>query len=81
VVVLGRNVINILNPLWNNEDIPRWDRMNLKNPFYVVFMDEFLRSAVDISGGFKFFVGAGKLFYPLPDSEIYLGFGTKISIN
>ncbi len=44
-------------------------------------MDEFLRSAVDISGGFKFFVGAGKLFYPLPDSEIYLGFGTKISIN
>lgn len=81
VVVLGRNVINILNPLWNNEDIPRWDRMNLKNPFYVVFMDEFLRSAVDISGGFKFFAGAGKLFYPLPDSEIYLGFGTKISIN
>jgi hypothetical protein len=81
VVVLGRNLINILNPLWNNEDIPRWDRMNLKNPFYVVFMDEFLRSAVDISGGFKFFAGAGKLFYPLPDSEIYLGFGTKININ
>lgn len=81
VVVLGRNIINILNPLFNNEDIPRWDRMNLKNPFYVVFMDEFLRSAVDISGGFKFFAGAGKLFYPLPDSEIYLGFGTKISIN
>ncbi len=81
VVVLGRNIINILNPLWNNEDIPRWDRMSLKNPFYVVFMDEFLRSAVDISGGFKFFAGAGKLFYPLPDSEIYLGFGTKISIN
>jgi hypothetical protein len=81
VVILGRNVINILNPLWNNEDIPRWDRMNLKNPFYVVFMDEFLRSAVDISGGFKFFVGAGNLFYPLPDSEINFGFGTKITIN
>ena len=81
IVVLGRNVVNLLNPLWNKEDIPRWDRMSLRNPFYVIFLDEFLRSATDISGGFKFFVGAGKLFYPLPDSEINLGFGTKISVS
>ena len=81
IVLLGRNVVNILNPLWNKEDIPRWDRMSLRNPFYVVFLDEFLRSATDISGGFKFFIGAGKLFYPLPDSEINLGFGTKITIS
>ena len=80
-VVLGRNVINLLNPLWNKEDIPRWDRMSLKNPFFVVFVDEFLRSAADISGGFKYFLGAGNLFYPLPDSEINLGFGTKITVN
>ena len=81
VVLLGRNVINILNPLYTREDIPRWDRMSLKNPFFVVFLDEFIRSAADISGGFKFFIGAGKLFYPLPTLEINLGFGTKININ
>lgn len=81
VVLLGRNVINILNPLYTREDIPRWDRMSLKNPFFVVFLDEFNRSAADISGGFKFFIGAGKLFYPLPTLEINLGFGTKININ
>jgi hypothetical protein len=81
VVLLGRNIINILNPLYTREDIPRWDRMSLKNPFFVVFLDEFIRSAADISGGFKFFIGAGKLFYPLPTLEINLGFGTKININ
>jgi hypothetical protein len=79
--MMGRNVLNIINPLYNRDDIPRWDRMSLKNPFFVVFLDEFLRSAADISGGFKFFAGAGKLFYPLPDLEINLGFGTKIKIN
>ena len=81
VVMLGRGIINILNPLYNREDLPRWDRMTLKNPFFVVFLDEFIRSAADISGGFKFFVGADKLLYPLPDLEINLGFGTKIEIN
>jgi hypothetical protein len=55
--------------------------MTLKNPMFVVFLDEFLRSAADISGGFKFFIGAGKLLYPLPDLEISLGFGTKIGVN
>lgn len=80
-VLMGRNLLNIINPLFTRDDIPRWDRMTLKNPFFVVFLDEFLRSAADISGGFKFFAGAGKLFYPLPDSEINLGFGTKIDIN
>lgn len=79
--MMGRNLLNIINPLFTREDIPRWDRMTLKNPFFVVFLDEFLRSAADISGGFKFFAGAGKLFYPLPDLEINLGFGTKININ
>ena len=54
--------------------------MSLNNPFFVVFLDEFLRSAADISGGFKFFVGGPTkgLLYPLPDLEISLGFGTKI---
>jgi len=79
--LMGRNLLNIINPLYTRDDIPRWDRMTLKNPFFVVFLDEFLRSAADISGGFKFFAGAGKLFYPLPDLEINLGFGTKININ
>jgi len=80
VAMLGRWVINILNPLYNKEDLPRWDRMSLNNPFFVVFLDEFLRSAADISGGFKFFVGGPTkgLLYPLPDLEISLGFGTKI---
>ena len=80
VVLLGRWIINILNPLYNREDIPRWDRMSLNNPFFVVFLDEFLRSAADISGGFKFFVGPPSkgILYPLPDLEISLGFGTKI---
>jgi hypothetical protein len=81
VVLMGRWLINMLNPLYNREDLPRWDRMTLKNPMFVVFLDEFLRSAADISGGFKFFIGAGKLLYPLPDLEISLGFGTKIGVN
>ena len=83
VILLGRNIINLLNPLYNREDLPRWDRMSLKNPFFVVFLDEFLRSATDISGGFKYFVGppAQGILYPLPDLEIPLGFGTKIDIN
>ena len=81
VTLMGRSVINILNPLYNREDLPRWDRMSLKNPFFVIFLDEFIRSAADISGGFKFFIGSGKLLYPLPDLEINLGFGSKIRIN
>jgi hypothetical protein len=80
VVMLGRWLVNILNPLYNREDLPRWDRMSLNNPFFVVFLDEFLRSAADISGGFKYFIGQD-LLYPLPDLEISLGFGTKIGIQ
>lgn len=68
-VLLGRNVINIIDPLIHREDLPRWDRMSLVNTHFVVFLDEFLRSASDISGGFKFFVGQD-IIYPLPDLEI-----------
>jgi len=68
-VLLGRDVINIINPLLQREDLPRWDRMTLVNTYFVVFLDEFLRSASDISGGFKFFIGQD-IIYPLPDLEI-----------
>ena len=68
-VLLGRDVINIINPLLQREDLPRWDRMSLVNTYFVVFLDEFLRSAADISGGFKFFIGQD-IIYPLPDLEI-----------
>jgi hypothetical protein len=79
-ILLGRNLINIFNPFLQREDLPRWDRMSLKNPVFVVFLDEFLRSSTDISGLFKFFIGQN-LLYPLPDLEINLAFGTKIKIE
>lgn len=79
-ILLGRNLLNIFNPFLQREDLPRWDRMSLKNPVFVVFLDEFLRSSTDISGLFKFFIGQN-LLYPLPDLEINLAFGTKIQIE
>jgi hypothetical protein len=68
-VLLGRNIIKIIDPLVQREDLPRWDRMTLANTYFVIFLDEFLRSGADISGGFKFFLGQN-LIYPLPDLEI-----------
>lgn len=82
-VLLGRDVINIINPLLQREDLPRWDRMSLVNTYFVVFLDEFLRSASDISGGFKFFIGQD-IIYPLPDleiPEIISKFKTIIGVN
>lgn len=79
-ILLGRSIINIINPLLKRDDLPRWDYMSLKNTYFVVFLDEFLRSAADISGGFKFFLGANKLTYPLPDLEINLSFGSISNI-
>ena len=57
-VLLGRNVLNLLNPIIMNDDHPVWRRMSLRNSYYVVYIDEFLRSASDVSGLFKFFFGS-----------------------
>lgn len=78
-VLLGRNVVNIINPLVMSDDHPVWRRMSLKNVYYVVYIDEFLRSAADVSGLFKFFLGAGDPVYPIPElpSELKKAFGAK----
>lgn len=79
VVLLGRNVVNIINPLVFSDDHPAWRRMSLKNPYYVVYLDEFLRSAADVSGLFKFFFGAADPVYPIPElpSELSKAFTVK----
>lgn len=78
-VLLGRNLINLINPIVMSDDHPAWRRMSLKNAYYVVYIDEFLRSAADVSGLFKFFLGSSDLTYPLPElkSELDKKFNTK----
>ena len=78
-VLIGRNLLNIINPIVMNDDLPAWRRMSLKNPYYVVYLDEFLRSAADVSGLFKFFFGAADPVYPIPElqSELQKAFNVK----
>lgn len=78
-VLLGRNVVNIINPLIISDDHPVWRRMSLKNVYYVVYIDEFLRSAADVSGLFKFTFGSGDSVYPIPElkSELKKAFSVK----
>jgi hypothetical protein len=78
-VLLGRNVINLINPLRLRDDHPAWRRMSLNNTLYVVYLDEFLRSAADVSGLFKFFFGAADPVYPLPElpDELQKAFNIK----
>ena len=78
-VLIGRNVLNILNPIAMNDDHPVWRRMSLKNTYYVVYIDEFLRSAADVSGLFKFFLGSADPVYPIPElpSELKKAFNIK----
>lgn len=83
VALLGRNIINILNPLIMRDDFPHWKMMSLRNAYFTIYLDEFLRSAADISGAFKFFVGTGQkgLLYPLPGLDINLGFPINTPFN
>ena len=78
-VLLGRNLVNLINPVVMSDDHPSWRRMSLKNVYYVVYIDEFLRSAADVSGLFKFFLGSADPTYPLPElkSELDKAFNTK----
>ena len=78
-VLIGRNLLNIINPMAMSDDHPVWRRMSLKNPYYVVYIDEFLRSAADVSGLFKFFLGSADPAYPIPElkSELDKVFKTK----
>ena len=57
-ILIGRGVLNLLNPILMNDDHPVWRRMSLRNSYYVAYIDEFLRSAADVSGLFKFFFGS-----------------------
>ena len=79
-VLLGRNVLNLLNPIVMNDDHPVWRRMSLRNSYYVVYIDEFLRSAADVSGLFKFFLGSlTDPVYPIKElpSELKKAFNIK----
>ena len=77
-ILLGRNFINIINPMIMSDDLPNWRRMSLKNVYYVVYLDEFARSAADVSGFFKFFLGSD-ITYPILElnSEINKAFNIK----
>ena len=66
-VLIGRSVVNLINPIAMSDDHPVWRRMSLKNVYYVIYLDEFLRSAADVSGLFKFFLGAADPVYPIPE--------------
>jgi len=78
-VLIGRNLLNIINPIAMSDDHPSWRRMSLKNTYYVVYIDEFLRSAADVSGLFKFFLGSADPVYPIPElpSELKKTFNQK----
>jgi hypothetical protein len=78
-VLIGRNLLNILNPIAMSDDHPVWRRMSLKNTYYVVYIDEFLRSAADVSGLFKFFLGSSDPIYPIPElpTELKKAFNIK----
>jgi hypothetical protein len=78
-VLIGRNILNIINPIAMSDDHPSWRRMSLKNTYYVVYIDEFLRSAADVSGLFKFFLGSADPIYPIPElpSELKKTFNQK----
>jgi len=71
-VLIGRNLLNIINPIAMSDDHPVWRRMSVKNPYYVVYLDEFLRSAADVSGLYKFFLGAADPTYPIPELQTEL---------
>jgi len=77
-VLIGRDILNIINPISMNDDHPVWRRMSLKNTYYVVYLDEFLRSAADVSGLFKFFLGSADPVYPIPELPSELKKATNI---
>jgi hypothetical protein len=79
VVLMGRNVINLINPIAMSDDHPVWRRMSLKNTYYVIYLDEFIRSAADVSGLFKFTFGGADPIYPIPElpSELKKAFNIK----
>lgn len=79
VVLMGRNVINLINPIVMSDDHPVWRRMSLKNTYYVIYLDEFVRSAADVSGLFKFALGGMDPTYPIPElpSELKKAFNIK----
>lgn len=78
IPLLGRNLINIISPIALSDDLPDWKRLSLKNAYFVVYLDEFLRSAADVSGLFKFCFGTD-LIYPIPElpSEIQKALNVK----
>ena len=79
VVLMGRHVINLINPIVLTDDHPVWRRMSLKNTYYVIYLDEFIRSAADVSGMYKFALGAADPTYPIPElkSELKKAFNIK----
>ena len=76
-MISPQDLLNIINPLVMNDDHPVWRRMSLKNTYYVVYLDEFLRSAADVSGLFKFFFGSADPVYPIPELPSELKKATK----
>lgn len=76
IPLLGRHVINLLSPIALSDDLPDWKRLSLKNAYFVVYLDEFLRSAADVSGLFKFCFGTADPVYPIPElpSELQKAF-------
>lgn len=40
----------LLHPVLNQDDIPSWDRLTVKNPLFVIFLDKFCSTAADCTG-------------------------------
>jgi hypothetical protein len=45
-----------LHPLMYAEDLPPWERLNLKNPLFVLFLDEFCHTAKKYGGLYENFL-------------------------
>lgn len=40
----------MIHPISNQDDLPSWDRLTLKNPLFVIFLDKFCATAADCTG-------------------------------
>jgi hypothetical protein len=39
-----------VNPILNQDDLPTWDRLTMKNPLYVMFLDDLAHKAKAATG-------------------------------
>ena len=50
------DMIRKLHPVLNEDDIPPWERLTLKNILFLVFLDEYVSTAADQVGFFRSYI-------------------------